>query len=64
MENKKTCVINSILWCVGILLLLAAAFDVLPITDNLAIFLALACFIIGVTAKKIRKSVGSSSCCK
>ncbi|MFA5287652.1 MAG: hypothetical protein WC394_05245 [Candidatus Omnitrophota bacterium] len=62
MENKKACVCNSILWGVGVLLLLAAAFDVLPITDNLAIFLALACFIINVVIKKIVK--GTSSCCK
>jgi len=62
MENKNTCVINSILWGAGILLLLAAAFDVLPLSDNLIIFLALACFIIGAVIKKIAK--GTSSCCK
>lgn len=62
MDNKKTCVINSVLWGVGILLLLAAAFDVLPIADNLAIFLALACFIINAVIKRIAK--GASSCCK
>jgi hypothetical protein len=62
MENKNTCVINSILWGAGILLLLAAAFDVLPLADNLVIFLALACFIIGAVIKRIAK--GTSSCCK
>jgi len=62
MENKNTCVINSILRGAGILLLLAAAFDVLPISDNLLIFLALACFIISGVMKKIAK--GTSSCCK
>jgi len=62
MENKNTCVCNSILCGVGILLLLAAAFDVLPITDNLAIFLGIACFIISWVIKKIAK--GTSSCCK
>lgn len=61
MENKATCVVNAILWGAGILLLLAAAFDVLPIADNLAIFLALACFIINSVIKKIAKSSG---CCK
>lgn len=62
MENKNTCVINSVLWGAGILLLLAAAFDVLPLADNLVIFLALACFIIGAVIKRITK--GTSSCCK
>jgi len=62
VEYKKTCVINSILWGVGILLLLAAAFDVLPQSDNLIIFLALACFIISGIIKQIGK--GSGGCCK
>ena len=62
MENKNTCVINTILWGLGILLLLAAAFDVLPLADNLVIFLALACFIISAVIKKVTK--GMSSCCK
>ena len=62
MENKSACVVNAVLWGVGILLLLAAAFDVLPITDNLAIFLALACFVINVVIKRIAKC--TSSCCK
>ena len=62
MENKNRCVINAILNGVGILLLLAAAFDLLPISDNKAIFLGLACFIISAVIKKIAK--GTSSCCK
>ncbi len=62
MENKNTCMCNSILTGAGILLLLAAAFDVLPLSDNLVIFLALACFIISGVIKKIAK--GMSSCCK
>jgi len=62
MENKNACMCNAILNGVGILLLLAAAFDVLPLSDNLVIFLALACFIISVVIKKIGK--GSNSCCK
>jgi len=62
MENKNTCMCNTVLNGVGILLLLAAAFDVLPISDNRVIFLALACFIISVIIKKITK--GPSSCCK
>jgi hypothetical protein len=62
MEDKNTCICNTILCGVGILLLLAAAFDVLPISDNLAIFLGIACFIISGIIKKITK--GKGSCCK
>ncbi|MCX5699645.1 MAG: hypothetical protein NTX01_08375 [Candidatus Omnitrophica bacterium] len=62
MENKNTCVCNAILNGVGILLLLAAAFDVLPLSDNLVIFIALACFIVSGIIKKIAK--GTTSCCK
>ncbi|MHB8155146.1 MAG: hypothetical protein ACYDFR_03725 [Candidatus Omnitrophota bacterium] len=62
MENKNTCVCYAVLNGVGILLLLAAAFDVLPLSDNLLIFLALACFIISAVIKKISK--GTGSCCK
>ncbi len=62
MENKNTCMCNSILCGAGILLLLAAAFDVLPLSDNLVIFIALACFVVSAVIKKIAKS--TSSCCK
>ena len=62
MENKSSCVISTILLAAGILLLMAAAFDVLPIADNLAIFLALACFITNAAIKKISK--GGGGCCK
>jgi hypothetical protein len=60
MENKNVNIISSILWCVGILLLLAGAFDVLPIEDNKVMFAGIACFIISVFIKKISKG----SCCK
>jgi len=62
MESKNTCICTAILTGAGILLLLAAAFDVLPLSDNLVIFLALACFIISGIVKKVTK--GMSSCCK
>lgn len=62
MENKAIGVASAILWGIGILLLLAAAFDVLPISDNEAIFLAIACFIIMVVVKRIGKT--GSGCCK
>ena len=63
MENKDKCVINMILRGAGILLLLAAAFDILPISDNSAIFLALVCFVISAIIKRIAKGK-SSGCCK
>ncbi len=61
--EKNTCIVNSILWGAGILLLLAAAFDILPIADNTVIFIALACFVIGAVIKKIAKGA-TGSCCK
>ncbi len=61
MEGKAVGVISAILWGAGILILIGAAFDVLPITDNLAIFLAIACFIVKAVIKRIAKSSG---CCK
>ncbi|MEW6170201.1 MAG: hypothetical protein AB1472_01370 [Candidatus Omnitrophota bacterium] len=63
MDIKGKCVIGVILWGVGLLLLLAAAFDILPMEDNKIIFLALACFVIGAVIKKISKGSGGS-CCK
>jgi hypothetical protein len=59
MENKTTGIICSVLWGVAILLLLAAAFDILPIADNQAIFLALACFVVCAVMKRIVRG-----CCK
>jgi len=61
MRNKPTCILGIVLWAAALLLLLAAAFDILPISDNLAIFLALACFIV---LGAIKKASGGSSCCK
>ncbi|MFA5114827.1 MAG: hypothetical protein WC469_02020 [Candidatus Omnitrophota bacterium] len=61
MGNKAIGVGSAILWGIGILLLLAAAFDVLPISDNEAIFLAIACFIIMMVVKRIGRAGG---CCK
>jgi len=62
MDQKNTCVCHAILWGLGILLLLAAAFDVIPLADNVVIFLALACFVINGVIKRITK--GTGSCCK
>lgn len=61
MENKAVSTTRAILWGAGILLLLAAAFDVTPVADNLMIFLALGCFVVSGVVKRIAKSGG---CCK
>lgn len=60
MDNKGNCITGAILWGTGILLLLAAAFDILPVADNMIMFLAVACFVVAAVIKKISKG----SCCK
>lgn len=60
--EKNSCKCGLILNGAGILLLLAAAFDVLPWADNLVIFLAVACFIVSGIIKKV--TGGKDSCCK
>lgn len=65
MLDKKSCVVNIILRGVAILLLLAAAFDVLPWTDNFVIFLAIALFIVSWMVSRITRAVkGEGACCK
>jgi hypothetical protein len=61
MEGKGTCIITTVLWVAGLLLLIAGAFDVLPVSDNKVMFAAIACFIIGGAIKRIAKG---GSCCK
>jgi len=61
--DKNICVVSIVLNTAGVLLLLAAAFDILPLADNQAIFIAIACFIIGAAVKKIMRG-GAGSCCK
>ncbi len=61
MENKAIGIIRSVLWGLAILLLLAAAFDILPVNDNVMIFLALACFVLSAVIKRIAKG---GACCK
>ena len=61
MENKVVNTLWSVLWGAGIILLLAAAFDVTPVSDNMMIFLALACFVVSGAVKRICKAGG---CCK
>ncbi|MBL7157247.1 MAG: hypothetical protein ISS92_03680 [Candidatus Omnitrophica bacterium] len=48
-------VVNSVLLGVGLLLLLAAAFDITPHMDNVLVFLGIACFIIAGVARRIMK---------
>ncbi|MFA5005239.1 MAG: hypothetical protein WC561_03815 [Candidatus Omnitrophota bacterium] len=61
MNNKVLSVVNPVLGGLGVLILLAAAFDVTSINDNLMIFLALACFVVSSVIKRIAKG---TSCCK
>jgi hypothetical protein len=61
MEKTTTsCIVISILSGVGVLLLLAAGFDLMPEQDNLLVFLGITCFIVSSVIRKISKS----SCCK
>lgn len=62
MNEKGGCIVRAILAGLGILILLAAAFDVTTVSDNQMIFLALACFVIAWVVKKIGKA--GSTCCK
>ena len=61
MDSKKVCVVNLVLKGLGILMLLAAAFDVTAVSDNVMIFWALACFVVASVIKRIAKG---TSCCK
>ena len=61
MDNKAANTLRAVLWGAGILLLLAAAFDVTSVSDNMMIFLALACFVVSGVVKRICKA---GSCCK
>lgn len=65
MANKQAYVVNTILRGVVILLLLAAAFDVLPWADNLVIFVAVALFVVSWMVSRIAKTTqGGGTCCK
>ena len=61
MDNKAIGTVRAVLWGLAMFLLLAAAFDVTPVSDNLIIFWALGCFVVSAVIKRIAKS---SSCCK
>ena len=52
---KASNVVNSVLLGVGMLLLLAAGFDVAPRADNVLVFLGIACFIIAGVTNRIMK---------
>ncbi|MDP8259198.1 MAG: hypothetical protein P9L90_07265 [Candidatus Aadella gelida] len=60
MGTTTVCILTSVLPGLGILLLLAAGFDLFPPQDNLLVFLGIACFIISSVIKKISKT----DCCK
>ncbi|MBN1354438.1 MAG: hypothetical protein JW994_07200 [Candidatus Omnitrophica bacterium] len=59
MGNKSTGIITAVLGGIGILLLLASAFDLVPSMDNALVFLGIACLIIAGIIKKI----GKGGCC-
>ena len=61
MDIKCISKLRAVLWGAGILILLAAAFDVTSVSDNLMIFLSLACFVISTVIKRIAKE---GACCK
>ena len=60
MSIKAADTVRTVLRAVAIILLLAAAFDITHISDNLLIFLALGCFMISGVIK-ISKEGG---CCR
>lgn len=62
MGEKSVGTLRAVLWGLGILFLLAAAFDVTAVADNTMIFLALACFVVFCVIGRIAKAGGS--CCK
>jgi len=62
--GKNTCICYPILRGAALILLLAAAFDVLPWADNLVIFIAVSLFIITWIVSKIASSSSCGTCCK
>ena len=60
MGNNVLNIVPPVISGIGVLLLLMAAFDVVPDMDNVLVFLAIACLIAAGVVKKITKG----SCCK
>lgn len=55
MDGKKAKVICRILVAMGVILILAMAFDLVPGMGNVLLFLAISCFIIAGAVKAIAK---------
>lgn len=55
MDGKKAKVICRILVLVGVILILAMAFDLVPGMGNVLLFLAISCFIIAGAVKAIAR---------
>lgn len=53
MKDKSKNMVGVVMSSVGILLFLAAGFDLFPAQDNLLVFLGIACFIIAAAIKKL-----------
>lgn len=56
MQNNPAGITAVILGGVGVVILLAGAFHILPVAANALILMALACFVIAVVIKRIGKA--------
>ncbi|MBN1527003.1 MAG: hypothetical protein JW919_05445 [Candidatus Omnitrophica bacterium] len=55
MDQKRVNNIAAVLNLIGILILLAAAFDIAPVADNVMIFVGIVCFIVGAFLRRLLK---------
>lgn len=55
MSEKMAKNVATMLNALGILVLLAAAFDIAAVADNILIFIGISCFILGGVARRLLK---------
>jgi hypothetical protein len=55
MNDQTIKIVTAIMNGIGVLLLLAAGFDLVPAQDNLVVFLGIACFIVAGVFRKVAK---------
>jgi energy-converting hydrogenase Eha subunit E len=55
MTKERVEIISTILMTVGVLLLLAMAFELVPQLERLTVFIAVACFVIAGMIRSISK---------
>lgn len=60
---KGSCLINTVLRGLALILLLGAAFDVWPWKDNIVIFAAIVLFIVTGMVSAMGKSGKGGGCC-